>query len=242
MRSRRTIALMSLILTTPLLVVAANNSSERVAAFGALPDWRGIWKVEGSTATFDGKSGSKALTGAPYNSDWQKKYAADRRNAAKLRDSYERFCYAGVPRMMASPQYLMFVIAPEETVVLGSRHDIRHLWTDGRQHTPADEMWPMFWGDSVARWEGQTLLVDTISLKGDLWLDPTGATLSEAFSVSERIALTATGKLVDEITIRDSGALSRAWSVVRTYNRTALTDLPEENCQWTAGSAGRKTR
>ena len=238
MKLHPVVALLALLATTH--AVAAPNSAERTAAFAQLPDWRGVWIVDGSTATFDARQGRNPVNGAPYNAEWQKKYADAQVNRPKLRDSYERFCYAGVPRMMASPEYLMFVLSPEETVVLGSRHDIRHLWTDGRTHTPADEMWPMFWGDSIAHWEARTLVVDTISLKGDLWLDPTGANLSDAMHVSERISLGAQGKLRNEITITDSTALIKSWTVVRTYTRSALTDLPEEDCRWTAGSAAKK--
>ena len=218
---------------------AATNSAERTVAFAKLPDWRGTWKLIGSTVTIDDKLGTRAVTNAPYNAEWQTKYAVARAAVALQRDSYERFCYAGVPRMMASPELLMFVLSPEETVVLGSRHDIRHLWADGRAHTPVDEMWPMFWGDSIAHWEGLTLVVDTISLKGDLWLDPTGANLSDEMRVTERTNLGSKGRLRNEKTIVDPVALTKPWTFAREFARTTLDDLPEEDCQWTAGSAGR---
>jgi hypothetical protein len=100
----------------------------------------------------------------------------------------------------------------------------------------------MFWGDSIAQWEGQTLIVDTISLKGDLWLDPTSATLSDEMPVTERISLGSNGLLRNETTIIDPVALTQPWHFVRTYALTALNDLPEEDCRWIAGSAGKLTR
>jgi hypothetical protein len=229
----------ALLLALAMTVAASGNSAQRTATFSQLPDWRGVWVLVGSTETMDGRRGDSAITAAPYNAEWQRQYATARANSPGLRDSYQRYCYAGVPRMMASPQQLMFVIAPEETVVLGSRHDIRHLWTDGRQHPPSDELWPMFWGDSIAYWEGGTLVVSTIALRGELWLDPTGARISDQAQLTERISSPRPGLLRNQMTIVDPVALTKPWNFVRTYRRTLNDDLTEEDCQWRAGSAAK---
>ena len=43
--------------------------------------------------------------------------------------------------------------------------EIRHIYTDGRPHPSADEIWPTPWGDSIGHWEGETLVVDTIAVQ-----------------------------------------------------------------------------
>jgi hypothetical protein len=217
---------------------AAVNSAARIATFARLPDWSGVWHVEGSTARFDGQAGG-AQDVAPYNAEWQQRYATARADTARLRDSMDRFCYAGMPRVLASAQDLVFFVTPEETMVQGSRHDIRHIWTDGRAHPPADELWPLFWGDSIGHWEGQTLIVETISMKGGLWLDPTAATLSDEARVTERLTLAGRDRLRNDITIVDPKTLTRPWKFTRTYRRTAARDLAEVDCKWTAGAAGK---
>lgn len=219
-------------------VQAEPNSATRIAAFARLPDWSGVWHVEGSTATFDGHAGA-TQDAAPYRPEWQQRYRAARADTARLRDSIDRFCYAGMPRVLASTQDLMFFVTPEETLVQGSRHDIRHIWTDGRAHPPADELWPLFWGESVGRWQGQTLIVETISMKGGLWLDPTAATLSDEARVTERLMLAGPDRLRNDITIVDAKALTRPWTFTRTYRRTGANDLAEVDCKWTAGAAGK---
>lgn len=235
--SGRCLALLApLLLCAAAATQAATNSAARVAAFAQLPDWSGVWHVEGSAATLDGARGQVA---APYRPDWQAKYAQARQNTAHVRDTLDRFCYAGVPRVMSADADFMLFVTPEETQLQGARHDIRHLWTDGRPHPPADELWPLTWGESIGRWEGQTLVVQTVSLKGGQWLDPTGATLSDAARVTERIRLLGKDRLENRITIVDDTALTRPWTYTRTYRRTGAGDLQEVDCKWSAGAGAK---
>jgi hypothetical protein len=223
------------------VAVAAPNSAARVAAFVKLPDWSGVWRVQGSLVTIDGQPAGKGAA-APYNAEWQKKYAQARKDVAQLRDSYERFCYAGMPRVMASSQDLMFFLTPEETQLHSARHDIRHIWTDGRLHPPSDELWPLFWGESIGQWQEQTLVVKTTSIKGDLWLDATGASLSDQAQITERISLAGKDQLKNEITIVDPVAFTKPWTFTRTYRRTGANDLVEVDCKWTAGSGAKREK
>lgn len=43
------------------------------------------------------------------------------------------------------------MITPEETLIVNMYRDVRHVYTDGRSHTPEDERWVTIWGDSVGR-------------------------------------------------------------------------------------------
>ncbi|HTP38480.1 MAG TPA: hypothetical protein VMI92_02780 [Steroidobacteraceae bacterium] len=212
-------------LASSLAPQALANTAERTAAFAKLPDWSGVWKVEGQTDTFD-PSGKAP----PYNPEWAAAYAARRKTATSREDTMVRQCMAGVPRLMATPATFMVMVTPEETLLHFSRREIRHLWTDGRDHPPADELWPFTWADSIARWEGQVLVVDTISNKGDLWIDSTGAKLSDKAHITERISMPDKRHLRDELVIEDPVAFTSSWTVTRSYVRTSLKELPEQQC------------
>lgn len=244
------------------------NSPSRLDSLSQLPDWNGIWQVEGSSATLEPQpaaspasaSGSApAATSsaapadgaaadaaprdhAPYTAEWEAKYTQARAALGTERDTYQRYCAAGVPRLVGSPYRFMVVVTPEETLIQYATREIRHVWTDGRAHPASDELWPMHWGDSIGHWEHQTLVIDTISIKGDLWLDPTGATLSDQAHITERLSMPDKNHLRDDISIIDPQALTQPWIFTRTYRRAPTKELTEQHCSWSAGEASRPSR
>jgi len=215
---------------------AALNSAERLQQLAQLPDWSGIWQVEGSTRTID------PAGPPPYNPAWAAKYAKARAEAPRLVDSYNRYCAAGVPRLMASPEYFEAMVTPEETTMVFSQREVRHIYTDGTPHTEADELWPMYWGDSIGHWEGDTLVIDTISILGKEWLDPTAATLSDKAHIIERVRMVDANHLVDQITILDPDALTKPWVIVRKYRRSTQVNMTDSPCAWGIGTAVKATK
>lgn len=210
---------------------AETNSGERLAAIAKLPNWSGVWKATGSHANL---SGSKRDL-PPYVATWPAKSNTDQNRV----DTADRYCAVAMPRLLGSPQPFEIIVTPEETIVYYSSREIRHIWTDGRDHPPEDERWPMYWGESKGHWEGQTLVVDTINIHGDLWLDPTGATLSNDARIQERISMVNANTLKNDIVITDTTALSKPWNITRTYARQSEQELSEQMCQWTAGQASK---
>jgi hypothetical protein len=154
-------------------------------------------------------------------------------------------CTFGFPMLMLeSPATFEALITPRQTSFIFSTREVRNIYTDGREHTPADEIWPTYWGDSIGHWEGQTLVIDTIAvtsafLPGQV-RDDSGAAavvglsggssgapakLVAAFSpqarYSERIHKLQNGELEIELTVRDPLALSSSWRLVRHFQRMA---------------------
>lgn len=223
-----------------LLLLAAHNDAALAAAASAAPkmitaqDWQGIWTPTGSTKTFDptGKP-------PPYNPEWQQKYAQIKKekNDKKRRDPLETACQAGVPRLSAAQFPFSLTILLDETVLNYGRGEVRHIWTDGREHPPIDEQWPMTWGDSIGRWEGKTLVIDTVSMRPELWVDGTGARISSQAQLVERITFINKHKLENEITINDPTSLTKPWTVKRTYKRASLKELPEDKCKPAAAAS-----
>ncbi len=223
--------LLALVVLAALPAQAALNTPQRLAAWAQLPDWTGIWQADGSTQTLDPNGPP------PYNATWAAKYAKDRAAAPKLVDTYNRYCAAGVPRLMASPEYFEAMVTPEQTTLVFSQREVRHIYTDGKPHTSADQLWPLYWGDSIGHWQGGTLAIDTISIIGKQWLDPTAATLSDNAHITERVRMTDANHLEDQITIDDPRSLAHPWHFTRSYHRAAQTNMTDSPCNWGIGTA-----
>ena len=76
-----------------------------------------------------------------------------------------------------------------------------------------------FDGYSLGHWEGDTLVVQTVSMKGYTPIDRTGLALSGQARLTERIRKTGDTTLEDVMTIEDPVALTQPWTVVRRFNK-----------------------
>ncbi|MEP7313987.1 MAG: hypothetical protein ABI859_15505, partial [Pseudomonadota bacterium] len=105
------------------------------------------------------------------------------------------------------------------TIIAEWSSQVRRIFTDGRPHPPEDEVEITFNGHSIGRWEGQTLVVDTIGIRGDTSFDASPLQHSDAMRVSERIRLTDPKLLEAVITVTDPKAFTKPWVVTRHYKR-----------------------
>ena len=83
----------------------------------------------------------------------------------------------------------------------------RVVYMDGRKH-PADLL-PTWWGHSIGRWEGDTLVIDTIGYNEKFWFDSRGTPHTEKLHTIERFTRINYGTLVNDFTLDDPGALSK---------------------------------
>ena len=99
---------------------------------------------------------------------------------------------------------------------------------DGRAH-PKDPN-PTWLGDSIGRWDGDTLVVDTVGFNGRSWIDAAGLPTTEALHVVERVRRVERGYLEIEHTIDDPKAYTKPWKF--TIRPMLLDgDLMEYICQ-----------
>ena len=88
-------------------------------------------------------------------------------------------------------------------------HAVRRVWLDGRGH-PTD-LKPTWMGHSIGKYDGDTLLVDTIGINGNRWIDPQGHPHSEALHLVERIRRVDRNSLEVEVTVDDPKAYKNSW-------------------------------
>lgn len=136
----------------------------------------------------------------------------------------------GVPRIMLIPFPMQIVQIPGEVIMLFEYdHYARHIRMDERQHAKGLSLTWM--GDSIGRWEGDTLVVDTVDLNDKTWLDQVGHPHSDALHVVERIRRIDYDTLQDDLTIDDPRAYSRPWTGRQVYQLKPSWHLLEYICE-----------
>jgi hypothetical protein len=104
-------------------------------------------------------------------------------------------------------------------------HNIRQIWIDGRGH-PEDTDYTWM-GHSIGKWEGDTLVVDTIKIRNEPWVDGGGNVSSKELRMVERYQRLDHNTLKIELTLHDPKALTKPWTR-RLYRRLRNWDLAED--------------
>ena len=104
----------------------------------------------------------------------------------------------------------------------------RQIYTDGRKHTANPE--PSWLGYSTGRWEGDTLVVDTVGFNDKTWLDAFGHPHSEALHLTERYRRRDFGHMDLQITIDDPKMYTRPFTVSYAHRLLPDTDIIETVC------------
>jgi hypothetical protein len=206
---------------------AESTIDEKVKAFAALPDWTGIWMGRGdvldqSRGVVSVTSNPNARDYPPYKPEWEqayRKFLDTVVRADKFIDPLTVGYPGGIFRMMDAVRGLQFVLRPEQVWIIYERPDVRYIYTDGRPFPPKEELWPTFEGYSVGHWEGDTLAIETRSIRGGIPIDRTGAAFSDEVHLLERIRKINDRTLQSEITIEDPVAFTGPWKVTRPYTK-----------------------
>lgn len=221
----------------PLLVTGAEPSA-RASAFGKLPDWTGIWETEAASRLVETGvfTPSELWARPPYGKEWE---ALGQRAAAPSVDlpPATKVCGpSGFPAAMAYPVPIPFemLVTPEQVLLVSADGTIRHVYTDGRSHPDAAELWGTTTGHSIGHWEGDTLVIDTVArAAGPVGPVPEAAELSERAHFIERLRRTGADTLENRMTITDPERFAEPWQIVIRYRRVADIDrlIAEGDCQ-----------
>jgi hypothetical protein len=183
-------------------------------------DFSGVWVV----------SGSINLPSDPSYLPWAKKIY-DEHKANKGKDDPESFCLPnGAVRVDATPYKI--VQGPKMVVLLweGNTHSYRRFFLDGRPHNLDIEP-ESYTGNSIGKWEGDALVVDTIGFNDKTWLDSTGKPHSEQMHLVERFTRPDLGHLNVAYTIEDPRAFTKPYTFSRVFTLAPGWELQEYVCQ-----------
>ena len=135
-----------------------------------------------------------------------------------------RFIIVGGSR--AEPVMIEILQTPSKLILLFEyHHEVRYIYTDGREHPKNLELtWN---GHSIGRWDGDTLVVDTIGLRDESWLDTGGHEHSTQLRVVERFRRVDAETLEIERTLTDPIALARPFTTTVSLKLSPDRDLDE---------------
>lgn len=132
-------------------------------------------------------------------------------------------------RAYGLPHYLKFAQSPDLLLMLNEYNAVyRQVFSDGRRLPEGPN--PAWQGYSVATWSGDTLVIDSIGFRDDLWIDWDGSVITEAAKVREQIRRPDFGHLEIEVTVDDPKAYTRPWSVTLRQQFAPDTELIDEIC------------
>jgi len=137
---------------------------------------------------------------------------------------------AGIPSFIGqSPTYFMFVY-PGTGGLIATQTSYRMIPVDGRQHTPLQDLDGTYTGESIGRWEGDTLVVDSYGFNSSTWFDQIGGYMhSENMHVIERFHRDG-NTLTWTATVEDPDVLLEPWTTtprVALLNPDPKAVLPE---------------
>src|SRR6476660_5880973 len=141
----------------------------------------------------------------------------------------------GMPAMM-NMAYGMEVMQTKDKITFFSELNdaLRRVYLDGRKPTQKILDDPTYAGYSTGHWEGDTLLVDTVALHENSFIEGFSPH-SEDMTTKERIRFTSPGILEDRITVNDPKALTKPWETVHTYRKA---DSPNDELREFACAEG----
>jgi hypothetical protein len=195
---------------------------------GGKPDLNGVWErpyVPDMTRNARGQQGLADLPFTPAGlQNWKSYDPAD--------GDYTGSCMPfGLSRSINSPYPVQIVQNDKYVALLFEQSTWFHVIpTDNRPHPQGDALNPTWFGNSVGRWEGETLVVDTIGFNGYTRLDTIGHPHSDALHLIQTFRRVDAGHIVYTITIDDPKTYTKPWKNERTFT-LSQGELIEYSCE-----------
>ena len=211
------------------------------------PDFSGVW-ITGNPLPCDPAKGADLLDcdaelpiaregidigyslpgGLPYR-PWAAALVKERVKNEGKDDPHVRCLPLTVPRDYGLPHLQKFVQTRGLLLILTEWNaGYRQIFTDARP-LPVDPQ-PSWNGYSSGKWDGDTLVVQTIGFRDDIWLDLKGSPLTEAGKLTERFRRPNYGRLEIELTVDDPKAYTKPWTVKIKKAVMPDTELLDEIC------------
>jgi hypothetical protein len=190
------------------------------------PDISGAWAPNAIRQNVD-----LVATGVtPPFQPWAEKVYTEHKTNISKEDPEARCLPPGVPRMSTTPYPFRIMQTPGLTLIVyeGGAHIWRQIFTDGRPHDKDPN--PSWLGDSIGKWDGDTLVVDTIGFNGKTWLDLAGHPTSDQLHIVERYSRPIYGQLKLDITIEDPPMYTKPWNVTELMPLMPGDNLLEYVC------------
>jgi hypothetical protein len=247
---RLAIAFVSATLLTSAFAGAQSKSAVPRSA-GGHPDLTGVWQggsttpgnwEEANGGTGVGGTGRNpnapvvlssndrpaGREGAPYQ-EWAAKKVLESFNRRGIDDPSGQCLPGGIPRSVTLglfPQ--QFVQTPTQLVILYEYMNVFRVIPFTATHP--DDIIPSYMGNSIARWDGDTLVVDVIGFNDKTWLAGTGTFHSDQLHITERYTRVSRDRIDYEVTMVDPKVLTKPWRLTSSLMLREGTKLEEYIC------------
>ena len=236
MRHRFTgsIAVLAAVLAfSPVTSAQTGKPSATAKAASPAQNLSGVWVAQGKQSSAFLTSSKEEPPMTPWGKEQFKAARSENQNAtpkdAAGNDPRLKCDPAGVPRVYLSTRPMEFIQTPNRLFVFYEEdHNWRQIWTDGRA-VPTDSD-PTYMGYSVGKWEGDTLVVDTVGSNDKTWLDNVGHPHSDALHVTERIRRVDHDTLQITFTLEDPKAFTKPHTFKRTHTLLPTWEIHEYVC------------
>lgn len=214
----------------------AQNSKPIPRLANGKPDLSGVWQSGG--VSLYGEPGLSTKKFPPPVNPPPKRQPIPYQAAAEAKsktftaadDPTLKCLLPGVPRITSMPMPFEIIEKPNEVVIAyESFHAFRIIPISGKLEHP-DDLVPTWMGDSVARWEGDTLVVDVTGFNAKTWLSGMGSFHSDQLHVVERYTLNSDDTITYTATVNDPKVLSKPWVTGALLRRPPNTRVEEYEC------------
>ena len=225
--SAMTVSLLAAVLAVSTSAVAQDVG--RATAYAEVtewPDWSGVWSPGVGAGSRTTATPPKLTPGAQAQLD---EFEAGKARGENLQTQAANCVPNGMPGIMRLPYPIEFIYSPGRVnILIETYSEIRRIYVDGRPLPEDPDL--LFNGSSVGRWEGDTLVVETIGINPMVSVVP-GLHATPTTRFHERITRVAPDRLVDEITITDPALFAEPYVMVQNYTLQPDWEMREYVCQ-----------
>jgi len=203
-----------------------------------LPDWSGVYtRAPVPGFAFDPDQPPDGLPTAKLTPEFHAKMLKRVEDAKRgiEWDPISTCSPPGHPRWLTEPFLREFIVTPKQTLLINEMvNDIRRIYTDGRDHLPEADRYPLYDGDSIGFWDGQKLVIHTNQLKAGIYQ-------RSQPDYTDQVETVEIWQKVDDKTLRadvwvyDPPSLQEPWFTRQSYVKL---DDPEKNLRiryWNCG-------
>jgi hypothetical protein len=203
-----------------LLFPSIFSQSANQAKANDAADLTGVWMIDHFQPALFPKGTTPPFT--PWAEEQFKK--AD----TKVNDPNLACLPHGIPRIMFVPLPMEIFQVPDKVLMYQEAgNQLRQIHMN-REHLK--DLDPIYNGDSIGKWDGNTLVVDTVGFNTITWMDHVGLPHTGALHVVERIRRVDHNTLIDDFTIEDPKAYTKKWTASQTYILKPGWEIAEYVC------------
>src|SRR5262252_412171 len=166
--------------------------------------------------------------GAPYQ-PWAAQKVLEAFNRRGIDDPTSQCLPAGLPRTVMLGLFPQQIVqTPTQIVMLYEYMNVFRVIPLNAKHP--DDIIPSYTGNSVGRWDGDTLVVDVTGFNDKTWLAGTGTFHTDALHITERFTRVNKDQINYEVTMEDPNVLTKPWTLTSTLMLREGTRLEEYIC------------